>query len=159
MMGWASAPYNPSWARAYPRRAAWMALAGPAANFAIVVLSFALIYAGRVSGLLRLSGKFGFDEIVASTSSGPMEGVAALLSVLFSLNLLLGAFNLMPFPPLDGFGVLGLFLPESATLKLMDFRDSLGMMTMVGILVAWKAFNYVFEPVFIAGLRLLYLPQ
>ena len=82
-----------------------------------------------------------------------------MLSVLFSLNLLLGAFNLMPFPPLDGFGVLGLFLPVSATHKLMDFRDSLGAMTMIGILVAWQAFDYVFEPLFIAGLLLLYLPQ
>src|SRR3954469_2755940 len=35
MMGWASAPYNPQWALRPPRRAAWMALAGPAANFAL----------------------------------------------------------------------------------------------------------------------------
>jgi Zn-dependent protease len=136
-----------------------MALAGPAANFVIVVISFVLISVGRQAGLLRLSGQFGFDEIVASTSAGPMESVAALLSVLFSLNLLLGAFNLMPFPPLDGFSVLGLLLPASVTHKLMDFRDSLGGMTMVGILVAWKAFDYIFEPVFIAGLRMLYFPQ
>lgn len=136
-----------------------MALAGPAANFAIVLATFLLIHAGMRSGLLQLSGRFGFDEIVTATATGPMEGVAALLSVLFSLNLLLGAFNLMPFPPLDGFGVLGIFLPESATHKLMDFRDSLGAMTMIGILVAWQAFDYVFEPVFITGLRFLYMPQ
>jgi hypothetical protein len=35
MIGWASAPYDPSWERRHPRRAAWMALAGPAANFSI----------------------------------------------------------------------------------------------------------------------------
>jgi len=28
MMGWASAPYDPTWAHRYPRRAAVMALAG-----------------------------------------------------------------------------------------------------------------------------------
>src|SRR5215468_4693673 len=28
MMGWASAPYDPTWCRMYPRRAAKMALAG-----------------------------------------------------------------------------------------------------------------------------------
>jgi len=159
MMGWASAPYNPYWARAYPRRAAWMALAGPAANFAIVAATFALITLGRRMGMLELTRQISFDEIVRATSAGPMEGVAALLSVLFSLNLLLSAFNLMPFPPLDGFGVLGLFLPQAATHKLMDFRDSLGAMAMIGILVAWQAFDYVFEPLFITGLRLLYLPQ
>jgi Zn-dependent protease len=72
---------------------------------------------------------------------------------------LLGAFNLLPLPPLDGFNVLGLVLPERATHKLMDFRDSLGAMAMIGLLVAWRAFDYVYGPVFITGLRLLYLPQ
>ncbi len=30
MIGWGSAPYDPRWRYQYPRRAAWMALAGPA---------------------------------------------------------------------------------------------------------------------------------
>src|SRR4051812_46524445 len=144
MMGWASAPYNPHWARAYPRRSAWMALAGPAANFAIVVAVFIAIQIGIAAGWLRVPQQIQLDEIVSATSSGAMEGVAALLSVLFSLNLLLGSFNLMPFPPLDGFGVLGLFLPDSAIHKLMDLRDSLGAMAMIGLLVAWRAFDYVY---------------
>ena len=29
MIGWASAPYDPNWQAAHPRRSAWMALAGP----------------------------------------------------------------------------------------------------------------------------------
>ena len=37
MMGWASAPYNPQWAERHPRSAAWMALAGPAADRKSVV--------------------------------------------------------------------------------------------------------------------------
>lgn len=160
MMGWASAPYNPQWARAHPRRAAWMALAGPAANFTLVALAVVLIHVLRQAGMVELSGRFAFDGIVrAAETGGAGESVAALVSVLFSLNLLLGAFNLLPFPPLDGFSVLGLFLPEAATHKLMDFRDSLGGMAMIGLLLAWQAFDYVFEPVFLTGLRLLYLPQ
>ena len=136
-----------------------MALAGPMANFAIVLVSVLAIHVGRSAGLLQLSGQFAFDGLVRATADGLMQPVAALLSVLFSLNLLLGAFNLLPFPPLDGFNVLGLFLPEGATHKLMNFRDSLGGMAIIGLLVAWRAFDYVFEPVFINGLRLLYLPQ
>lgn len=157
MMGWASAPYNPHWARAYPRRAAWMALAGPAANFAIAGTSLVLIHIGRMAGFLELTRRTAFDNLVQSTSSGPLEAVAALLSVLFALNLLLGSFNLIPVPPLDGFSVLGLLLPSSAMLKLMDLRDQMGMMLILGLLVAWRAFDYIFEPVFIFGLRLLYL--
>jgi Zn-dependent protease len=156
MIGWASAPYNPNWARRYPRRSAWMALAGPATNFAIATAALLLIHAGRAAGLLKLSGQFSFEDLVQSTSDGPVQAVAALLSVLFALNLLLGSFNLIPLPPLDGFGVLGLFLPEAAMLKLMDLRDSMGGMLIIGMLVAWKLFDYLFEPVYIFGLRLLY---
>ncbi|MDP6114256.1 MAG: site-2 protease family protein, partial [Planctomycetota bacterium] len=35
MMGWASAPYDPHWALRHPKRAAWMAAAGPASNLMI----------------------------------------------------------------------------------------------------------------------------
>src|ERR1700751_2150411 len=37
MIGWASAPYNAAWAAQYPRRAAVMALAGPAPKFCYFV--------------------------------------------------------------------------------------------------------------------------
>ena len=39
MIGWASAPYDPDWAERHPRRAGWMALAGPAANFVLAGLA------------------------------------------------------------------------------------------------------------------------
>ena len=32
MIGWASTPYDRRWAERYPRRAAWMSLAGPGAR-------------------------------------------------------------------------------------------------------------------------------
>ena len=38
-MGFASAPYNPHWAYQYPRRAAWMAIAGPLSNFTLCLLA------------------------------------------------------------------------------------------------------------------------
>ena len=50
MIGWASAPYNPEWERLHPRRAAWMALAGPAANFTLVLLAAAAIRTGITLG-------------------------------------------------------------------------------------------------------------
>ena len=44
--GYASAPYDPEWARRHPRRAAWMALAGPGANAGLLLLTAVLIRAG-----------------------------------------------------------------------------------------------------------------
>src|SRR5260221_2971904 len=46
MMGWASAPFNPEWQRRYPRRSAWMALAGPAANFTLMLIAGILLWNG-----------------------------------------------------------------------------------------------------------------
>ena len=37
--GFASAPYDPRWAMRYPKRAAWMAIAGPASNLLLVLLA------------------------------------------------------------------------------------------------------------------------
>src|SRR6059036_4027533 len=45
-MGWASAPYDPFWADRYPRRAAWMAAAGPAGNLCIALGAFGLLKLG-----------------------------------------------------------------------------------------------------------------
>src|ERR1700760_2821763 len=38
MIGWASAPFDPAWERRYPKRAALMALAGPATNFILMFI-------------------------------------------------------------------------------------------------------------------------
>src|SRR5260221_13353403 len=50
MIGWASAPFDPAWQRQYPRRSAWMALAGPSANFALILLAWLSILVGIVIG-------------------------------------------------------------------------------------------------------------
>jgi hypothetical protein len=48
--GYASAPYDPQWAMRHPKRAAWMALAGPGSNLALVVLSVIVIRIGMLAG-------------------------------------------------------------------------------------------------------------
>ena len=53
MIGWASAPFNPAWQRQYPRRSAWMALAGPAANFSLMLLAAIAIRIGLAAGYFR----------------------------------------------------------------------------------------------------------
>src|ERR1700677_2780497 len=53
MIGWASAPFDPNWQRRYPRRSARMALAGPAANFTLMLLSGIAIRVGVAAGYFR----------------------------------------------------------------------------------------------------------
>jgi Zn-dependent protease len=156
MMGWASAPYDPSWSERYPRRAAWMSLAGPGANFTLALLAGILIHAGLWTGNFHYPESANFMHIVEPAGAGLTAGAATFVSLLFSLNLLLGTFNLIPVPPLDGFGVLGLLVSEDLARRIQNFGRSLGAFSIIGLLLAWQVFGPLFQPVFSFALRALY---
>ena len=158
ILGWASAPYDPNWQLRYPRRAALMSLAGPAANFTLVMVAAVAINLGLLTGLFRTPTRIAFTHLVDAAAPGAWEGVATFVSVLFTLNLLLGLFNLLPFPPLDGFGIAPLVLPSDAAIRYIRFGYSLGAFSFLGLVIAWKAFDYVYGPVLVASLRVLYFP-
>jgi Zn-dependent protease len=155
MMGWASAPFDPRWAQRHPRRAAWMALAGPAANLTLVIIAALAIHAGIAARIFGMPSSAGFTHIVDAPHGGVADGAATLLSILFSLNLLLAVFNLFPMPPLDGITAIGVFLPEKAALRVAQWGHNPALM-LLGIVVAWQAFGYIFDPLFTLGLNLLY---
>src|SRR5579863_7165225 len=163
MIGWASAPYDPEWRRRYPRRAAWMALCGPLANFALVLVASAAIHIGIALGDFTVPASVRFTQVVAvsSASAGAAfpgnlaAGVAVFLSILFSLNLLLGAFNLLPVPPLDGNSAIGLLMPENTARRFAEISRN-GSFAVAGLLLSWVAFGYIFQPLFLAGVNCLY---
>jgi Zn-dependent protease len=154
--GYASAPYDPQWARRHPTRAAWMALAGPAANLLLVITAGLLLRAGAMGGIFTPPESVSFGTVAVSEASAEWGVAAKFLSVVFSLNLLLAAFNMLPFPPLDGSGALPLLLPKRATSAYQDLMWGTPMLGFVGLFVAWKLFDFVFQPIFIAAINLLY---
>jgi Zn-dependent protease len=156
MMGWASAPYDPMWSERYPRRAAWMSLAGPGAGLALAILSGIAIHIGLWMGFFRYPEAVNFMHVVEPAGTGMAAGAATFVSLMFSLNLLLGTFNLIPVPPLDGFGVLGLFVSEDMARRIQHFGRSLGVLSIIGLLLAWQVFGPLFKPVFSFALRALY---
>jgi Zn-dependent protease len=157
LIGYASAPYNPAWSVQYPKRSGLMSLAGPAANFALAIVAGIVMRIGLATGAF-LPGAISADRIVdAASSSGLMSGAATVLSVFFSLNLLLGCFNLLPIPPLDGFGVLGLFTDSEGVAKLQQLRRKIGNFGMlIGILIASRLLGYVYQPLLETGIRTIY---
>uniref|UniRef100_A0A832HYL7 Site-2 protease family protein n=1 Tax=Eiseniibacteriota bacterium TaxID=2212470 RepID=A0A832HYL7_UNCEI len=156
-MGWASAPYDPAWADRHPKRAAWMAAAGPGGNLALALLAFAAIKAGLLAGVFDAPERLGMTRLVVD-AAGSDVSVAAFaakgLSVLLTLNVLLAAFNLLPVPPLDGLAVTGLFLPDGLSRTLRGFAHS--PLSMLGVLVAWQVFPHVARPLFFAVADLLH---
>ena len=156
MMGWASAPYDPFWAQRFPKRAGIMALAGPAANLALVLICGVLIRIGMVAGVLVAPQSAGFDHVTEAVQGGIPVLFAVLLSVGFSLNLILFLFNLIPFPPLDGSSVPLFFLSEATAEKYQEFIRSPGF-TMIGLVIAWRLFDEKLEPLSLVGMALVAL--
>jgi Zn-dependent protease len=144
MMGWASAPYDPLWERRHPRRSAWMALAGPAANFTLMLLAVAALHVGMTLQL------FHRDPVTGAASFA-----GTILRVVFFLNLLLGTFNLLPVPPLDGSTGIMLFMSETQAQKYLDWiRGS--SFAMAGLLVGMVVFSRVFPYIEAFAMRVFF---
>ena len=156
LIGYASAPYDPAWSIRYPKRSGLMSLAGPGANFLLAILAATIMAIGLSTGTFQPeTGASG--GLVTAASSDLMAGAATILSVFFTLNLLLGCFNLLPIPPLDGFGVLGLFTDSEGQLRLQKLRMQLrGPWMLVGILLASRVLGYVYDPLLERGVRMIY---
>ena len=155
MMGWASTPYDPRWAAQYPQRAAWMALAGPAANLCIAIVAGLLIRAGMLAGLFVLPDRATFTAVTLGASGGMTQGLAVFVSILFTLNVIMFSFNLIPVPPLDGSAGITLLLGEqlgTAYRTLMQQPTA----SLLGLLFAWRAFGSIFGPVYRFALGCLY---
>ena len=140
MIGWASAPFDPLWERRHPKRSAWMALAGPAANFTLMLLAVAALRIGDSRHW------FGLD---AETF------VPTTLRAFFFLNLLLGVFNLLPAAPLDGSTGIMVFMRERTALKYLDWLRGSGY-AMVGLLAALLIFQRCYPYVREFAIRLFF---
>ena len=111
LIGWAKpVPVNPNNFRDRKYGDAKVALAGPAANFAIALV-FGLI--------IRF-----FPGFVQTS------GIYAMFSYIVMINLLLAIFNLIPIPPLDGSHILFTFLPYSMN-ELKVFLTRYGLFLLI----------------------------
>jgi Zn-dependent protease len=154
MLGWGSAPYDPLWEQRHPKRSALMALAGPAANLVLVLLAILTMRIGLATGFLSPKIE-SFSTVVGSTAAIGSTGLATVLSILFSLNVVLLVFNLLPLPPLDGSAVIQLAMSESLARRWQELLAN-PMWAFVGIVLAWRLIDPVLRPVYGIALQLLY---
>ena len=127
---------------------------GLIANFILAIIAVVLSsMLGPGWDSFNSQKSFSFTRVVEATS-GAGEVPAQFLSILFSLNLLLGTFNLIPVPPLDGHSAIGLALPEDLFRRWLEFIRS-PMLSLLGLIIAWQYFHVVFFPVFALAIRLL----
>jgi Zn-dependent protease len=117
--GWGRpVPFNPVQLRSRRFGAALVGLAGPAANFVLAllaVIALRIVYPTAISA---------FD----------VDFSVILLDMLVTLNVVLGVFNLLPIPPLDGSRLLSLALPPSRQ-NIVYFLDQYGIFLLLGLLI------------------------
>lgn len=83
----------------HPRRdMAWVAAAGPLSNFLVAFLALAALRFAASWGLIAVRG----------------DALAQILLFIYSFNIGIGVFNLIPLPPLDGGHFLPYLLPSGA---------------------------------------------
>ena len=155
MIGWASTPFDPAWAERHPRRSALMALAGPAANLMLVLAAGAAIKAGQSAGVFFPPDRILPSQVAATNLPGMWVGAAEGVSVVFTLNLVLFAFNLIPVPPLDGSTIVTLALPARAA-AWYRARIRHPAVAILGLLCAWALFGTVFSGIHRLAIHALY---
>jgi len=125
MFGWAKpVPYNPYNLRHQRWGETLVAIAGVATNILLAII-FGLI--------VRFSATIGLDTTAIS-----------LAATIAFINLFLGLFNLIPFPPLDGFTALRSALPwhlSSGLNRLEHHVRTMGVMSLILFLIV---FSYIF---------------
>ena len=155
IVGWASAPYDPEWARANPKRAGVMAMAGPCSNLLLVVAAALVIHVGTAFGWFHISAQPRGAHVAVALKEGVPHLLAVLLSITFTLNLVLFCFNLLPVPPLDGSSFPLLLLSREAAERYSGFLRHPGL-ALLGVILAYRLFPVVFNPIQDMATRILF---
>lgn len=125
MFGWAKpVPYNPYNLKNHRWGETFVAVAGSATNILLAVI-FGLI--------VRFGPVLGFDATALY-----------LAATIAFINLFLGLFNLIPFPPLDGFTVLRTILPWHLSSGLVRLEQQIHGAGMLSLILFLLFFFYIF---------------
>jgi len=143
-------PYNPNNLKNPRTGAVKVALAGPATNLFIAlvfgVLSVILPVASATKDALFNAVANGGTPVFTT----PLTETYFFFLIIAYINVLLGIFNLVPLPPLDGSKLLFLVLPPTpATYKFMYFMERWGLILVLifvffGFGIIFPVINFFF---------------
>ena len=128
--GWAKpVRVNPRYYKDPTKGMALVSIAGPLSNFLLAILG---LFVGFLISYLMLS--LGAGEALVYT----VVDIAYYFAV---RNLCFMVFNLIPFPPLDGFKVAGLFIPKKFYYQILRYEHYI--MYALMFLALFGAFDFI----------------
>lgn len=140
VFGWAKAVPVDSRNFKNPRKdMAWVAIAGPAANF-IMALMWAFI--AKIGMMLEPANPSVGEFLIYSGTAG------------ITINLILMLLNLLPIPPLDGSRVIAAFMPKKLAWQFGQL-DRYGFIILIVLLLTGLLQTVLIEP--FETIRLLFL--
>jgi len=107
-----------------------VSIAGPLSNLLLVILAFIIWYGMLATGVAQ---------------SMPQEFVE-FINIFIGLNMMLFVFNLLPFPPLDGYRIIEDLAPSHIRAKLTQY-ENYGVIIFL-ILVITPLDQYTISPIF-----------
>ena len=141
MIGWAKpVPVNPLYFKNPRKGMLWVALAGPATNLILAVLSAFFL-------------KWLFTMDFPMDSQWWLEPVSRMAKTSVVLNVGLAVFNIIPIPPLDGGRIMVGILPEKQAASYARL-EPYGFLLLL-VLIFSGAVEYVVFPVIVAIVGLL----
>lgn len=131
MIGWAKpTPVNPRNFKNQVMDDILTSVAGPISNFIVATCALVLLLIIKLSSPLGKQIIFGIPYgMISPEMNSVLEPSSLLLYELMRINIILGIFNLIPVPPLDGSHVLRHFLPANA----LRIYDTVGMFALMAL--------------------------
>lgn len=115
---------NPQNMGMYPERKYFISsIVGPISNIFLATVIFFITW-----GLVWVTKNFN-----VSINSETFIAVFVALQLLFSVNIVLAIFNLIPIPPLDGSKIWGVILPYNARIRVEPFLEQYSLILMVAL--------------------------
>jgi Zn-dependent protease len=106
-------------------------VAGPVSNFLVAICALLALLLIKLSSPLGQQIVFGIPYgMISPEMNSALVPSSLLLYELMRINIILGVFNLIPVPPLDGSHVLRHFLPPNA-LRVYDMLGMFALMALV----------------------------
>ncbi len=137
--GWARpVPVNYGNLRNPKRDMIWVALAGPGINFSLALLSALLL-----KGLSLLSG---IGAAQGNLLGMMLEPIGLMTAFSLYINIILGVFNLLPIPPLDGGRVLSGLLPQKQA-DLLSRLEPFGFVLIIFLIFFTDLWRLVLSPI------------